>query len=74
MDANGVADDPVIFYDSTRKTIDYYPLMEETENYEIGKFTEVTGGAIPGYNLTFLIGMISITLIILLKRLKKSSK
>lgn len=71
---DGIGDTPVIFYDSDEITMDYYPLMEENDNYEIGKTIEESGGTIPGYTLSFLIGMISIASIILQKKLKESLK
>lgn len=71
---DGIGDTPVIFYDSDEVTMDYYPLMEGNDNYEIGKTIEESGGTIPGYTLSFLIGMISIASIILQKKLKESLK
>ncbi len=53
--------------------VDYYPLTNYIENYEI--IGEVSSeDRIPGYNLFFLIGLISIISISLLKRLKHSIK
>ena len=75
IDANddGIGDSPVIFYDSVSFTMDYYPLKEEFENYEvIGRLEppEVPGGSIPGYNILLLLGIVStIAAIIVKKRL-----
>ncbi len=74
-DVDGIGDSPVVFYDSVRVTMDSYPLKEEVENYEIiGWFEppEVPGGDIPGYNLFFLLGILSIVAIIISKKQKKS--
>ena len=48
--------------------IDYYPLFATIENYTI--IGEATSEGIPSYNLYLIIGILSITSIILLKRLK----
>ena len=73
-DGDGIGDTPVIFYDSVRLTVDSYPLIDENEDYMIGKTTEEPGSTIPGYTLSFLIGMISMTSIRLMKKIKESSK
>ena len=49
---------------------DEYPLIEPLTNYKIFGFAEEGPGAIPGYNLFLVIGIISITLILFLKRTK----
>ncbi len=72
-DGDGIGDTPVIFYDSVRVTVDSYPLIDDTENYEVGKTIE-SGGTIPGYILSFLVGMISIASILLMKKIKDSIK
>ena len=69
---DGVGDDPQIYYDSYELLIDKYPLVDPFENYEIIKFSEDSEAVIPGYNLFFLIGIISIISIFLLHKFKKS--
>jgi parallel beta-helix repeat protein len=72
-DANndGIGDTPY----STGEVIDNYPLMDSIENYiiiEMLEPSEVSDGIIPGYNLFLLLGILSIGVIIISKRVKKS--
>jgi len=74
-DANndGIGDSPFIIGGD----IDNYPLMEPIENYEIILMLEpsgVSGGGIPGYNLFFLLSTQSIVAILIIRKMKKSSK
>ncbi|MFX0178036.1 MAG: NosD domain-containing protein [Candidatus Hodarchaeota archaeon] len=73
IDDDGIADQPYAIYPHTTDNylIDYYPLIEPLENYEIYEAVEETPG-IPGYNLFIFTGLISITLIIILKKRKRS--
>ena len=52
--------------------IDYYPLYATIENYII--IGEASSETIPSYNLYFIIGAISITTIVLLRKLKQLKK
>jgi len=73
---DGIGDTPHIFYDGTPTYVDYYPLITPTENYELngGASEEIpNGGAIPGYNLFLLLGILSIVSILIIKRIKNKS-
>ncbi len=68
---DGIGDTPLII----GGVIDNYPLMEPIENYEIIEMlepSEVSDSGIPGYNPIFLLGILSVVVIILSKKLKKS--
>ncbi len=74
-DANndGIGDTPY----TINGDIDKYPLMEPIEYYQIIEMldpSEVSGGRIPGYNLFFLLGFLSVVAILLSKKLKKATK
>jgi len=71
---DGIGDEPQIYYDSYELLIDKYPLLEPIENYEIVKFSGDSGGVIPSYNLFFLIGLVSISSIVILSKLNKTIK
>jgi len=79
VDANndGIGDTPhlvwfYIDYEGRTDVHDFYPLMEPIENYILHKITEPSDGVIPGYNLFILLGFLSVVVIILSKKLKKS--
>ena len=69
---DGIGDTPFIIGGD----IDYYPLMEPIENYEIIEILEPEDSEpstkIPGYNLFFLLGILSVAVILISKKLKKS--
>ena len=65
---DGIGDKSHKFYDSTVLQVDYYPLIDLVNNYQIIGISNDTGGFIPGYQLYLLLGIISISSIILLKR------
>ena len=70
MDNDGIGDTPFIM----GGVIDNYPLMEPIENYEIIGIHEPEQAPfkIPGYNLFFLLSILSVVAILLGKKLKKS--
>ena len=63
---DGIGDTPNIYYDSITVYVDYYPLMQTTDNYIIKGFSE--DKAIHGYSMLFLIAIVSITLLSFFKR------
>lgn len=75
IDNDGIGE-TALYYDTQGGTIflplDEYPLMEPIESYEI--ISEVSGEVIPGYNIIFLISVISVISLILLEKRKKSLK
>lgn len=73
---DGIGDEPVIFDmhlpSSQWVYVDYYPLMETLDNYQI--LSEVTEEGIPGFNLYIMIGLICTFTILILHRQKKFLK
>ncbi len=67
---DGIEDEPLIWTDGdVQHLIDQYPLIDPIENYQIIGFA--SGDAIPGYNLLFLIGILSVISIFIIKKIKK---
>jgi len=69
---DGIGDTPYIKYGDPDLYVDYYPLIQSTENYEIIKFIKDSEADIPGYNLFLIIGILSIILIIINNKIRKS--
>ena len=69
---DGIGDTPYIKYGPTDLYVDYYPLIERTENYEIIKFLKSSGDIIPGYNMFILIGALSIGAVLISKKVIKN--
>lgn len=69
---DGVGSSPVIFTNSHVLYIDYYPLMETIENYKNLRIAKELPTLIPGYNLIIIIVVLSIALVILIKKYKRS--
>lgn len=67
---DGIGDTTHIFYDSTTYDVDYYPLYLTTDNYIIKGFAK-EGLEISAYQSLCVIGVISFSLIILLRRRKR---
>ncbi|MFW9971398.1 MAG: NosD domain-containing protein [Candidatus Odinarchaeota archaeon] len=66
---DGIGDVPIIFTDSTIQEVDMSPLFYSIDNYEIiGIATE---DAIPGFNLFFLLGILSIVSLFIIKKVRK---
>jgi len=79
VDANndGIGDTPhliwfYIDYEGRTDVYDFYPLMEPIENYILHKIAEPSRRGIPGYNLIFLFGVLSVAIIIIQRKLKNS--
>ncbi len=76
-DANndGIGDTPYTIDIHNSRVIDNYPLMEPIENYEIiemlGPEDLEPSTKIPGYNLFFLLGILSVLVFTISKRIKK---
>jgi parallel beta-helix repeat protein len=67
---DGIEDEPMIWTDGdVQHLIDRYPLIDPKENYQIIGFA--SGDAIPGYNLIFLIGILSVVSVFIIKKYKK---
>jgi hypothetical protein len=62
------SDEQILFSNGGEHLIDAYPLIDPIENYEIIGFA---GETIPGYNLLFLLGILSIISIFPIRRIKK---
>jgi hypothetical protein len=67
---DGIEDEPMIWTDGdVQHLIDRYPLIDPKENYQIIGFA--SGDAIAGYNLFFLLGILSIITVFVIKRIRK---
>ncbi|UCC18214.1 MAG: right-handed parallel beta-helix repeat-containing protein [Promethearchaeota archaeon] len=73
-DNDGIGDETHIFTNGDTHYIDYYPLIVTTENYGISEVIEEPEVSIPGYTFILIIGIISITSIALLVKLKNFIK
>ena len=75
VDANndGIGDTPYLIGNPVViQEADNYPLMEPIENYIIIKIAEPLTGRIPGYTLFFLVGILSVAVIMASRKLKNS--
>lgn len=66
---DGIGDSPLTFYNSHVVHVDHYPLMQTTDHYFLN-----SSGIIPGYNLYFIIGIISTLLFVLSNRKNKKTR
>jgi parallel beta-helix repeat protein len=70
-DGDGIGDTIHKFYDSTILNVDYYPLIEDANNYQIVGISE--GEAIPGYNLIMILGILGILCFTSFKRYRRKN-
>jgi parallel beta-helix repeat protein len=68
-DGDGIGDVTHKFYDSTVLNVDYYPLIDTANNYQIMGIYE--GETIPGYNLIMFLGIVGIICFISYNRYRK---